>query len=51
MISLGMSARLCWKRHDLFAAEVHPTSRGLDGILSAIGLSADESNLLIMGEV
>ena len=37
--------------HDLVAAEDHPASRGLDGILAAIELSADEANLLIIGEV
>jgi len=37
--------------HDLVAAEDHPACRGLDGILSAIELSADEANLLIIGEI
>lgn len=37
--------------HNLVAAEDPPACRGLDGILSAIELSADEANLLIMGKI
>lgn len=37
--------------HDLVAREDHPACRGLGGILSAIELSADDANLLVMGEI
>ncbi|GLS88276.1 hypothetical protein GCM10010873_32500 [Cypionkella aquatica] len=37
--------------HNLVAAEDHPASRGLDGILSAIELSADEANVLIIEHI